>query len=35
MISIATCGLITAATIFSGVLAGGNLDRGLVQMQHA
>jgi hypothetical protein len=32
MTSIATCGLITAATIFNGVLAGGNIDRALVQM---
>ena len=32
MTSIATCGLITAAIIFNGVLAGGNIDRGLVQM---
>lgn len=30
--SIATCGLITAATIFNGVLARGNIDRALVQM---
>ena len=32
MTSITTYGLITAATIFNGVLAGGNIDRALVQM---